>query len=215
VTRRFPRLRFAFLEGGVGWACQLYADLIEHWERRSREGLAAVDPSNLDRALFLDLARRYGGDAVASALRDPEAALDVAMTPGGSQETGGIENLDDFAACAIRGVEDFRELFVRSFYFGCEADDRMNAWAFDRRSNPLGVQLRALFGSDIGHFDVPDMEDVLPEAYELVERGAITSESFRDFVFTNPARFFAAQNPDFFRGTAVEREVAALPREPG
>src|ERR1700704_3691679 len=31
VTRRFPDLRFAFLEGGVGWGCQLYCDLIEHW----------------------------------------------------------------------------------------------------------------------------------------------------------------------------------------
>src|SRR3989475_627783 len=28
VTRRFPDLNFAFLEGGVGWACMLYADLI-------------------------------------------------------------------------------------------------------------------------------------------------------------------------------------------
>ena len=25
VTRRFPDLRFAFLEGGVGWGCQLFA----------------------------------------------------------------------------------------------------------------------------------------------------------------------------------------------
>src|SRR5713101_1459177 len=30
VTRRFPDLNFAFLEGGVGWACMLYADLIGH-----------------------------------------------------------------------------------------------------------------------------------------------------------------------------------------
>ena len=37
VTRRFPDLRFAFLEGGVGWACQLFADLIEHWERRGKD----------------------------------------------------------------------------------------------------------------------------------------------------------------------------------
>src|SRR5437899_5205703 len=36
VTRRFPDLRFGFLEGGSGWACQLFADLIEHWERRGR-----------------------------------------------------------------------------------------------------------------------------------------------------------------------------------
>jgi hypothetical protein len=25
-TRRFPELRFAFLEGGVGWASQLFGD---------------------------------------------------------------------------------------------------------------------------------------------------------------------------------------------
>ena len=41
VTRRFPELRFAFLEGGVGWACQLFGDLIEHWERRSAQGAGA------------------------------------------------------------------------------------------------------------------------------------------------------------------------------
>ncbi|MCL0102136.1 amidohydrolase, partial [Dehalococcoidia bacterium] len=28
VTRRFPTLKFAFLEGGVGWAVQLFADLL-------------------------------------------------------------------------------------------------------------------------------------------------------------------------------------------
>ena len=30
VTRRFPELRFAFLEGGVGWGAQLFGDLMEH-----------------------------------------------------------------------------------------------------------------------------------------------------------------------------------------
>jgi predicted TIM-barrel fold metal-dependent hydrolase len=36
VTRRFPTLKFAFLEGGVGWACSLYSDLIGHWKKRNR-----------------------------------------------------------------------------------------------------------------------------------------------------------------------------------
>src|SRR5438094_309002 len=39
VTRRFPDVHFGFLEGGVGWGCQLFADLIEHWERRGKAGL--------------------------------------------------------------------------------------------------------------------------------------------------------------------------------
>jgi hypothetical protein len=30
VTRRFSDLRFAFLEGGVGWACTLLGDLVDH-----------------------------------------------------------------------------------------------------------------------------------------------------------------------------------------
>ena len=49
VTRRFPDVNFAFLEGGVGWGCQLFADLIEHWERRGAKGIAYMDPKKLDR----------------------------------------------------------------------------------------------------------------------------------------------------------------------
>jgi predicted TIM-barrel fold metal-dependent hydrolase len=30
VTARFPGLHFAFLEGGAGWACSLFADLVAH-----------------------------------------------------------------------------------------------------------------------------------------------------------------------------------------
>jgi len=51
VTRRFPGLRFAFLEGGVGWACQLFGDLIEHWERRNRTAMERMDPRKLDRVI--------------------------------------------------------------------------------------------------------------------------------------------------------------------
>ena len=60
VTRRFPDLRFAFLEGGVGWGCQLFCDLIEHWERRGAKGLANMDPSKLDRKLMRELTEKYG-----------------------------------------------------------------------------------------------------------------------------------------------------------
>ena len=37
VPVRHPELRFAFLEGGVNWACGLYSDFIGHWEKRNRE----------------------------------------------------------------------------------------------------------------------------------------------------------------------------------
>lgn len=210
VTRRFPQVKFAFLEGGVGWACQLYADLIGHWEKRNLEALEEVNPQNLNRTLLLELAEAYGCEGMAEVLHQQDAALDTAMTPTGATLTGGIDNLDDYAACQIKRAEDLRDLFVENFYFGCEADDRMNAWAFNRQGNPFGARLQALFGSDIGHFDVPNMADVVPEAYELVEDGLISEDDFRDFVFANPVRFWGEANPNFFKGTAVEAEAAAL-----
>src|SRR6266566_9571222 len=68
VTRRFPDLRFGFLEGGVGWGCQLFADLIEHWERRGAKGIAYMDPKKLDRKLLRSLVEKYGDDDMAAEL---------------------------------------------------------------------------------------------------------------------------------------------------
>src|SRR5262249_26191937 len=62
VVHRFPTLKFAFLEGGVGWACSLYNDLIEHWEKRNGEAmLKNLDPALLDRAMLAGLFAKYGG----------------------------------------------------------------------------------------------------------------------------------------------------------
>ena len=84
------------------------------------------------------------------------------------------------------------------------------AWAFSRRTNPLGVQLRAMFSSDLGHWDVPDMTGILGEAHELVDRQLIDEHDFEDFVFRNPVRFYTSVNPDFFVGTRVEAEAARV-----
>ena len=119
-------------------------------------------------------------------------------------------DLDEFARCGIERREDIVKLFVPSFFFGCEGDDRLTALAFDTKKNPLGTRLAALYSSDAGHFDLPDMRDAAEEAYELVEHGLITQEDFRDFVFTNPVRAKAGLNPDFFKGTVVQGEVAKL-----
>ena len=123
------------------------------------------------------------------------------------------EQLDDFAACNIQKASDIRDLFVPNFYFGCEADDPVNSWAFRSNVNPYGARINAIFGSDIGHFDVPDMTAVLPEAYEGVEDGIITEEDFSDFVFGNPIRLWTDMNPNFFKGTAVESQVQKFLKE--
>ncbi|MGH7933763.1 MAG: amidohydrolase family protein [Candidatus Binataceae bacterium] len=198
VTRRFPALKFAFLEGGVGWACMLYSDLIGHWKKRNLTALDNTNPANLSVSMLADCFKRYGTDSLTAHIGQLESLRHL---------LGDIEPADDFARCAIGRAEDIRDLFVHNFYFGCEADDPINAWAFRARNNPHGVKLRAIMGSDIGHFDVVDMAEVLTEAYELVDHGLIDEGDFRDFVFGNPAHLWAGGNPDFFKGTVVEKQA--------
>ena len=139
--------------------------------------------------------------------RFARAAASASRNDAGT--TGGIDNIDDYAACDISSAEDFKPLFVEPFYFGCEADDSNNAWAFNRENNPGGVEIKTLFGSDIGHFDVQDMAQVVTEAYELVEDGRIDEDGFKRFVFENPVRFWGETNPQFFDGTRVAKAAAA------
>src|ERR1043165_7804489 len=206
VTRRVPDLRFAFLEGGVGWGCQLFCDLIEHWERRGAKGLANMDPSKLDRKLLRELTEKYGyGDFLAEYEKNDGYPLKEDFL------TGNVPP-DDYIHCKITKKQDWIDLYAGPYYFGCEADDRMNAVAFGK-TMPLGARINAIYSSDIGHFDVPDMLNPLPEAYELVEDGHITEADFRDFVFANAVRLWGTQNPRFFEGTRVAKEAAAALRE--
>ena len=142
VTRRFPELRFAFLEGGVGWGAQLFGDLMEHWERRNIKALENMKPEKLDRDLLMSYVEKYGYKEHAAALRERDGWPDPEL-----HMTGGIDNLDDFAACKFTRKEDWIDLFVKPYYFGCEADDRMNATAFlqaqpVRRPAQRDLQLR-------------------------------------------------------------------------
>jgi predicted TIM-barrel fold metal-dependent hydrolase len=210
VTRRFPRLRFAFLEGGVGWACQLYADLVGHFEKRGAGSIRAYDPRALDRERMRELFDRHAPASFRPHRDELDAALHLLSEP--DEDPAG---LDEFARCGLERAEQIRELFAVPFHFGCEADDPMNAAAFDRARNPFGATLKAVWGSDIGHWDVPDVREALPEAFEQVQRGLLDEEQFRDFVFANPVDLWTATCPDFFRGSAVEgavaKEIAARP----
>jgi predicted TIM-barrel fold metal-dependent hydrolase len=209
VTRRFPELRIALLEGGVGWACSLYNDLVQHWEKRNIRAIREnLDPALLDAEAFAQLAREYGAVGAAT---PKKIAGSVLTTPGLQQNRPEDAELDEFAPLGIQSAEEIPGLFVPHFFFGCEADDPMNAVAFQSGLWPHGARLAAFYGSDIGHFDVPDMRDVLAEAYQNVERGLMKPGDFRSFVFDNPVRFYTDSNPDFFAETVVADAVA----EPG
>jgi predicted TIM-barrel fold metal-dependent hydrolase len=204
VPRRFPSLNFGFMEGGVGWACQMVGDMIEHWEKRRRAGLQRPDATSV--AELKALIARYG-DARSQATADAiVGSLDAFRPECSIEELGRPEHVhDDFEAAGTLSKADVLEVFSGNFYFGCEADDRATMWAFDPR---MGVRLRPVFSSDFTHFDVPDFREVIPEAFELVEKGFVTEQDFREFTFTNAARLHTRNNPGFFKGTAVERAVA-------
>ena len=53
-----------------------------------------------------------------------------------------------------------------------------------------------------------DFADVIPEAFEMVEKGLITEHDFREFTLTNAGMLHTRNNPGFFKGTVVEQAVA-------
>ncbi len=201
VPQRLPGLRFAFLEGGVSWACQLYADLLSHFEKRNKDAIAAAQAA-YDFDLFAELVGRFAHGRIASHVEE-------LTTTGESARSDSSDEADDFAEARLGSVEDIVRIFTTQFNFGCEADDPLNALAFDRSRLPNGIRLNALYASDIGHWDVPDMRYVLPEAWELVEHQLITEEDFSDFTYGNVMRMLTATNPTFFEGTGIDDGASA------
>jgi predicted TIM-barrel fold metal-dependent hydrolase len=210
VTRRFPGLRVALLEGGADWGSHVYTHLVDRWEKRNRVAIQNYNPANTDLALLKSLFERYGADFIKGRdtagdrlLRD---SLGISALPHSREPQG--EELDDFAAAGIEKVEDIRDRWVNSFYFGSEADDRTVAAAFNDRVHPLKVKINAIWSSDIGHWDVPDLTEPLAESWDLVEQGVLSAEDFKAFVFGNPYRFYTEANAGFFEGTQVQAKLA-------
>ena len=203
VPLRHPRLRFAFQEGGVALAASLFADVLGHWSKRNRDSVRNYDPALLDRELLGELFDTYATGPLARVGDRLDYGMRMLCEPEDDPAV-----IDEFAVSGIERPEDVVDVFTRQYHFGCEADDPMNALAFDRRLHPYGATLRAVFASDIGHWDVPDTRDVLPEAWELVEHGLLTAEDFRAFTFGHAVSLWAGGNPGFFDGTVVETAAA-------
>jgi predicted TIM-barrel fold metal-dependent hydrolase len=215
VTYRFPKLQVALLEGGASWACSLYSDLIEHWEKRNVEAVEDYNPKKLDKDRLVRALKEHGGERYAKLLNRPleESCQGLFLLAGWIPEAGWEPRdpsiLDEFARCPISSKEDLRDHFVPNFFFGCEAEDPSISWALDGKSLSRGAKLQVLFGSDIGHWDVTDMRGVLAEAHELLEEERVTPDGFRAFTFANAVRLHGRHKPDFFRGTVIEQAAAA------
>ncbi len=203
VPHRFPDLKFAFLEGGAGWGSQLYNTLFEYWGKRNLEALKEyLDPAKLDVDLLVEMFEKWGNEYLT-----PERIRKEPHQSINSNLFVPPEEVNDFALTGVTRPEDIRDIFERNFYFGSEADDRMTAVAFDEKLNHYGLKLNAILGSDIGHWDVPDMTKVMVEAWEMVDDGYITEEDFKAFIFGNVVEMHTSMNRNFFKGTAVETDV--------
>ena len=124
-----------------------------------------------------------------------------------------VDLLDEFAAVGIEQAEDIRELFVGAVLLRVRgrrpADGRPRS---TRRPTRSARGFNAMFGSDISHWDVPEMADVLGEAYEMVEHDLFTDADLRDFVFTNPVRFYTRRQPRLLRRHRRGGRRRRLPR---
>jgi hypothetical protein len=149
---------------------------------------------------WTDLLQRYGGSLFADAdVREAmQAQFDAAPT-----------EVDDYRDTGVTRAEDIARQFDR-FFFGCEADDATTAWAYASDVNPFGTTLSAMLGSDIGHWDVTSIDDVMLEAYELIEDGRLNAEQFRSFTCDNVIRLHGQMNPRFFDGTTVQEHARTV-----
>ena len=201
VAKRFPQLRFGFLEGGVGWAVNLIADIMGHWEKRNRNAISNYDPKKLDTDALIRYFHEYGSELI---LGKENSFPEHLETLKADFEKPG--ELDEFLACGCENRDGIRDQF-RNFYFGCEADDKINALAFQGEQDR---HMNAMFSSDISHWDVPDMRECVSEAYELVKQNYLTEDDFQAFMFINPVQLHLSMNPKFFKGTRIELEVDKL-----
>jgi predicted TIM-barrel fold metal-dependent hydrolase len=207
VTNRLPQFRIGLLEGGAAWGASLYNDIILHWNKRNGETVHNYNPNNVNYDQILKLYREYGSDLFAGKTYSDEQLKDAIEQSLHRSNRPQDAYVDDFALTGVKSHEDIRDRFVPNFFLGSEADDPSIAAAFNSKANALGVKLNAFWSSDSGHWDVPDLTNVLSDSWALVERGAITEEDFHDLVFGNPYKFYTANNPNFFDGTVIESKV--------
>jgi predicted TIM-barrel fold metal-dependent hydrolase len=203
VTKRFPKLRVALLEGGVVNGARLYVDIHARWKKRNLDAVENMNPANIDTAKARELFERYADDATLEKIDRLEDTLGV------GRGDVPLEVRDDFSRMDIHEPDDLRELFIPHFYFGCEADDSLAFIAFNRKAYPTRDQVRAIMSFDLGHWDVTDMNGAAAEAYEQLEDGLIDETDFRTFAFSNSVHLYAGPNPGFFDGTCIEAEARA------
>ena len=202
---RFPELNWAFQEGGILWALNLFSDIVSHYSKRNKLSINNYNPEKLDNHLIRELFVKYGEPSQTNLINH----LDQFLCAVGIKDSTDYFDGDEFRDSGINSIEDIKDIFCSRYFFGCEADDPMNALATRCKTMLDGAEMNAMFASDIGHWDVTDMNSVLPEAWELVEDGHLDLDEFSAFVFGNVVEFYGRVNPTVFEGTTIECQASA------
>src|SRR5262249_4149408 len=113
VPHRFPALRFAFQEGGVGWAAALYASLLARWETRTGGVVSDSAPAPPVRGQITEWSERRGSAASRGRLDRLDDALLPLSLPDEDRAT-----IDEFAASGVTDPSDIRDIFTTQFHFG-------------------------------------------------------------------------------------------------
>ena len=106
----------------------LYASLAGHYDKRNRDTIHELDPDALDVEELAGWLSRYGDAEVQGRLGELRDYFGRPQPPA---------NVDDSPAVGMTKAEDLKDRFVPNFYFGCEADDPLVAWALPRRREPV------------------------------------------------------------------------------
>jgi predicted TIM-barrel fold metal-dependent hydrolase len=147
VMEAYPRLRFGFLEAGVGWVPDFFHSLHEHWEKRIVHFDPSVEPS--PSRFLMEFAReRHGGrlDLV------HKARGLMAMLFQRSEQEVSEEEREAFLYEHPNLNRDPLEYLERGqIFFSVEPDDPAPAW-LPHALGPVARRLCAM-AVDYGHWD--------------------------------------------------------------
>jgi len=181
VMEAFPRLRFGFLEAGVGWLPDLFFNLREHWEKR----IAGFDPS-LEPGVaefLLEFARERRGAGGPGFLRRARGLLGALFQPAEGEASP--QELAAFRHEHPKLTRDPFEYLARGqLFLTAAADDPAPAW-LRHALGETGTRVCGL-ATDYGHWDAV-IEGCVSR---VAERPGVDSEFAVRLLSTNALDFY-------------------------
>ena len=136
VTRRFPKLSFAFLEGGVSWALTLLTDIVEHWEKRNADALGRTSIPICSMSIC------WSGSSASSATSGSGPSASAPIRTARFQ-INRPALFDEFAACAPARHQGPEGALRRSVLFRLRGRGPHGGRRLRPQLSPVGLPLKA------------------------------------------------------------------------